>query len=349
MKNVLTKFLPSRTTLSQSEAEDVVESLYRGVLQRKTDRAHLKQLAGAISRGRTIASVIDEFTGSEEFLLKLTTGLFVPPGHYYSPIVDRDEARSHFHRQEARHEEGRVRGITTDLESMRMEWRTLLPYLRTNPFPAQRSLSTRYAFDNPSYSWGDGSILHAMLRQYTPKRLIEIGSGWSSACAIDTIERYFPDQCAATFIDPFPSLLREMVGKTKVKTTTLETPVQSVPLEVFDCLEAGDFLFIDSTHVLKTGSDVCFELFEIFPRGQAGVFVHIHDMFWPFEYPKEWAVADNRSWNELYAVRAMLTDNPGWRIVFFNDYFGRLAREEIEATYPQFLNNPGGALWLERR
>jgi hypothetical protein len=70
---------------------------------------------------------------------------------------------------------------------------------------------------------------------------------------------------------------------------------------------------------------------------------------WPFEYPRNWAADENRSWNELYALRLMLTNSPHWRIVFFNDYFYKIAQREIEATYPAFLNNPGGALWLERR
>ena len=59
---------------------------------------------------------------------------------------------------------------------------------------------------------------------------------------------------------------------------------------MFEVLEAGDILFINSTHVLRTGSDVCFELFEVLPRLASGVFVHFHDMFWPFEYPRKWAV-----------------------------------------------------------
>jgi len=94
---------------------------------------------------------------------------------------------------------------------------------------------------------------------------------------------------------------------------------------------------------------VCFELFEILPRLSSGVLVHFHDMFWPFEYPRTWVVDENRSWNELYGVRALLTDNDAWRVLLFNDYLARLERPMIESTYPQFLRNSGGALWLMRR
>jgi hypothetical protein len=119
-------------------------------------------------------------------------------------------------------------------------------------------------------------------------------------------------------------------------------------LELFEQLQPGDFLFIDSTHILRTGSDVCFELFEILPRLASGVIVHFHDVFWPFEYPAEWIVDENRSWNELYALRAFLTDNGKWKILFFNNYFAKLERSLVEKTFPTFLRNPGGALWLQR-
>lgn len=212
----------------------------------------------------------------------------------------------------------------------------------------QKADGFRYAFDNPAYAWGDRSVLHAMLRYLRPKRIIEIGSGWSSACTVDTVEHSLGKDCAVTFIEPFPSLLLELIGEAQLKTTIIESRVQDVPLDAFRSLERGDVLFIDSTHVLRTGSDVCYELFEVLPLLPPGVVVHFHDMFWPFEYPRRWAVDENRSWNELYAVRAFLTSNHEWRILMFNDYFAKLEQSLIDDTFPLFLKNPGGALWLEK-
>jgi hypothetical protein len=80
----------------------------------------------------------------------------------------------------------------------------------------------------------------------------------------------------------------------------------------------------------------------------SGTLVHFHDMFWPFEYPRGWVIEEKRSWNELYAVRAFLSDNDTWMVAFFNDYFGKLEGPLVETTYPDFLKNPGGALWLRR-
>lgn len=230
-------------------------------------------------------------------------------------------------------------------------WHNLLPFMSSAPFTEEPGSGLRFGFVNPSYSWGDASILHAMLRLTHPKKLIEIGSGWSSACTLDTVELCLSGVCELTFIDPYPQLLKEVLGKSATRTTIriLECEIQQVSLDMFGSLTADDILFIDSTHVLRTGSDVSYELFEILPRLSPGVLVHFHDMFWPFEYPWSWVVEDNRSWNELYAVRAFLTDNANWRVAMFNDYMAKLERDLIDKTYPQFYKNSGGALWIQKQ
>ena len=117
-------------------------------------------------------------------------------------------------------------------------------------------------------------------------------------------------------------------------------------MSLFDELQSSDILFIDSTHIVRTGSDVCFELFNILPRLREGVVVHIHDMFWPFEYPRGWVVQDNRSWNEIYAVRAFLIDNPHWEILMFNHYMALVCTDLDQSSFAPFMQSPGGALWL---
>jgi hypothetical protein len=334
----MTKFLQ----LVRGAAERFV-ALYRGVLRRKPDQDH------ALLSGRTHASVAEEFISSDESKTQTAVKLFVPPGHFYSPIVNPLEADRHLTALEGVPTPESVPGVMIDRAEMIQVWHSLLPFLTTTPFHESERPPFRYAFDNPNYSWGDGSVLHAMIRYHRPKRIIEIGSGWSSACTLDTVEQYLDTDCELTFVEPYPTLLLKLIGEAASRVRVLEKPVQQVPLSIFDALQAGDILFIDSTHVMRTGSDVCFELFEILPRLSRGVLVHFHDMFWPFEYPRSWSVDENRSWNELYAVRAFLTYNDAWRIVLFNDYLAKLERPMIEATYPQFLHNTGGALWLLRR
>lgn len=332
----------------RKEAEQFVSALYLGVLRRPPDTTAREHFVEQLLNGRSPASVADAFVGCDEFKAQSAIKMFVPAGHFYSPIVDPAKANRHLVRMEDRGLPELLPGISVDRPEMAKVWHSLLPYLTSAPFPEVKGPDHRYAFTNPNYSWGDGSVLHAMLRLHRPKRLTEIGSGWSSACALDTVETYLGGDCEMTFIEPFPRLLRELVGENEGRIRLIDSPVQEVPAETFEALEAGDFLFIDSTHVLSTGSDVCFELFEILTRLRPGVLVHIHDMFWPFEYPRAWAVDQNRSWNEVYAVRAYLTNNSAWGIVFFNDYFAKFERPLIESTYKPFLRNPGGALWLQR-
>jgi hypothetical protein len=99
---------------------------------------------------------------------------------------------------------------------------------------------------------------------------------------------------------------------------------------------------------MKTASDVCYELFDILPHLAEGVLIHFHDMFWPFEYPASWVLDENRSWNELYGLRAFLMYNQEFEIIFFNDYFLRFEHDMIQEAYPTFLKNPGGSLWLRK-
>jgi predicted O-methyltransferase YrrM len=333
---------------SEEDIRRFVRALYRGVLRREPDDAGHSWWTYRILSGATAAEVVEAFTESEEFKQSLATGMYVPPGHFYSPIVDTAEAGRYLTGLESRGVPDAVPDVSIDRLAMVRKWNELAPLMRSAPFRETPTPDLRYCYDNPSYSWGDGSVLHAMLRLYRPKKLIEIGSGYSSVCALDTVERYLKGECQLTFIDPYPQLLLKLVGETAAHIRILDRRVQQVPLETFDELGSGDILFIDSTHVLRTGSDVCFELFEVLPRLAKGVLVHIHDMFWPFEYPRIWVIDENRSWNELYAVRAFLMCNDAWKVVMFNDYMAKLERPLIETTFASFLRNSGGALWLQR-
>jgi hypothetical protein len=163
---------------------------------------------------------------------------------------------------------------------------------------------------------------------------------------LDTNERFFDRSIALTFIDPDPSTVRALL-KPDDRAEIIAAPLQDVPLARFDDLEANDILFVDSTHVAKTGSDVNRILFDILPRLKPGVHIHFHDMFYPFEYPKEW-VYEGRAWNEDYFVRAFLEFNDAFEIVLFGTYLIRFHRDWFARHMPLCLENPGGALWMKR-
>jgi hypothetical protein len=273
--------------------------------------------------------------------------LFVPPGHFYSPVVEPKEVVGYV---AARRKSKPPAGIDIDVVRHQALWSELKPHFQNVPFGANPNAVCRYGFENPHYSYGDGLILHAMLRRFEPSRLVEVGSGHSSACALDTIEHFLGWRTQCTFIEPHPALLKGLLKPgDEDRIRIVAAPVQETSLDAFAELTEGDFLFVDSTHVLKTGSDVCHELFEILPKLASGVIVHFHDMFHAFEYPDQWIFGENRSWNELYAMRAFLMYNAEFEILFFSDFFTQTCRETIERDLPLMLKNPGANLWLRRK
>jgi predicted O-methyltransferase YrrM len=186
------------------------------------------------------------------------------------------------------------------------------------------------------------------MRHCRPKRIVEIGSGYSSCVMLDTNKEFFQESIQLTFIEPYPDVLRGLLNpEDATRCTIIPQKVQDVPLEVFEQLEPGDMLFIDSSHVSKAGSDVHYELFQILPRLKRGVFIHVHDIFDGFEYPEEW-LREGRAWNEAYLLRAFLQFNSAFRIVLFNTLMERLKREWFAAHIPDCLKNTGGSIWLEK-
>jgi len=272
---------------------------------------------------------------------------WMSPGHFYSPIPSLDEIR-------ARDAElfGPPPATLPAIELRENEQvaliRELARFYPDMPFPRLQQPETRYWFDNWAYSYADAIYLYSMLRHLHPRHVIEVGSGFSSAAMLDTSERWLPET-AFTFIDPDPTTLDALLRPAdRGQVRILPSRLQDVPLTMFDALAANDVLFIDSTHVSKTGSDVNRIIFEILPRLASGVYVHFHDVFYPFEYPREW-VYEGRAWNEDYILRAFLEFNDAFEIVLFGTWLARFQRELLAETMPLVLENPGGSLWLRKQ
>jgi hypothetical protein len=272
---------------------------------------------------------------------------FVPPGHYYSPIPALDEIR----RDDARIF-GRLARDIPGIDLREAEQLALLkilaPLAADQPFGEQPREGLRYHFDNPSYAYSDGLLLHCMLRHLRPKRLVEIGSGFSSCVTLDTNERFLGGALQTTFIEPYPELLQSLLRpEDREGITILQQRLQDVDLSVFAQLEAGDVLFVDSTHVSRIDSDVNRVFFEILPALPPGVVIHFHDIFFPFEYPKAW-IYSGRAWNELYLLRGFLQYNRAFEILLMNTFMDHFHRDFFEAHLPLCVKNPGGCIWLRK-
>nr|WP_321233413.1 class I SAM-dependent methyltransferase [uncultured Psychroserpens sp.] len=271
-----------------------------------------------------------------------------PPGHFYSPIVSKDEIKSNEDDIWKSVSPEDVAGI--DFHTIRQKelLTTLSNYYTELPFQKHENNELRYYFENKFYSYTDGIILYSMLRHLKPERVIEIGSGFSSALMLDVNEHFFDNKISLTFVEPFPKRLNSLLTDfDKEQTNIVESFVQKVDLNLFKTLEKDDILFIDSSHVVKTGSDLHHILFNILPILNSGVYIHFHDVFYPFEYPKEW-VFNGFNWNEDYFLRAFLMYNDDFEIVLFSDYLHKF-HKTIFKSMPLSYNNSGGNLWIRKK
>ncbi|MDE2516213.1 MAG: class I SAM-dependent methyltransferase [Rhodospirillales bacterium] len=270
-----------------------------------------------------------------------------PPGHFYSPVVDPATLdRAGF---QTRLAQDPLAGVALDFDAMDRLFARLMRHYDAIVFPSQADGQTRYHYENDQFSYGDAIILAAMLREWRPSRYIEVGSGFSSAVVLDTNDA-MGAATACTFIEPYTERLESLLRAADAgRVTVLRARVQDVPLDIFDPLQAGDILFLDTTHIVKTGSDVLHEVFHILPRLASGVIVHFHDVFAGFEYPERWVFEENRSWNEQYLLRAFLMYNSAFEILFANHWYFRKRRAEVAASAPLIARNAGGGLWLRKR
>ena len=270
-----------------------------------------------------------------------------PAGHWHSPVPAKDEIDDWFEKLEGLPED--IPGINLRKTSQKALLDQFATYYKDIPFTFEPTDNLRYYFNQIPFTWGDGIFLYCFLRHFKPSRIIEIGSGFSSAAMLDTIDalgKDYPDS-ALTFIDPNPTrLLGVLRSADHDRCTILEEKIQDVPTHAFRALNSGDMLFVDSSHVYKTGSDLQHIMEKILPTLKPGTYVHFHDIFYPFEYPEKW-LRDGKHWNELYILRAFLSNNSDWKIVFFNNFVGKFFRNDLRNHMPNAAKNIGGSLYLQ--
>ena len=264
--------------------------------------------------------------------------LFVPPGHFYSPIY--------------LHEENSDYRFSKEILGIDFNDQVQLDFLKeicshTVYIPENKIEGFRYFSSNDQFADGDAFFYTGVLASRQPKKIVEIGSGYSSALVLDHIDNSVLENLDDfTLIEPYPDRLLSLLDKELLQFNLIENKVQECNLDLFRQLNDGDILFIDSSHVAKTNSDVLFEIFEIFPRLNKGVLVHIHDIFYPFEYPLNW-IHEGRSWNEIYMLRAWLSNNKSVSIKFFADYIYKEHPEIYSNFVPPSIKNHGGGFWFE--
>lgn len=343
---------PLGTFFNAESAAHYVRSLFKYVLDRKAVGSdELNFWSDFLLKNQDPAEVLRLFAVSEENMMKKRSALEAggfPPGHFYSPIVNVNEVTEDLARIFAPRE---LPELNLNLDGQEQLFRRIAVHSESLPFTDEPTEGHRYHYNNTSYGFGDAFVYWGIISEFKPERIIEIGSGYTSGLALDAID-VLGLRTACTFIDPYPDLLKMVAGTYEPKHILIEDRVQNLDPSIIDILGEDDILFIDSSHVVKTGSDVQFELFELLPRLRSGVIVHFHDVFYPFEYPKEWVVDERKSWNELYFLRSFLMYNNAFEIMFFNHCFAALRpnvlTEITEKAADRIRLNPGGGIWLKR-
>ena len=275
---------------------------------------------------------------------------FFPSGHFYSPVVDRREAAA---QADALWPDAppEILGIDFDPEGhQRIIDNIIQPLLPGFDYfaPAPRTHSPlAFPPDNDQFSGADALMLYCFMRHYAPRRIIEIGSGYSTLLMRDVNRRFLDSAVRIECIEPYPrAFLRDPAIDVELRVA----PAQTVPLAVFSELAAGDILFIDSSHVSKTGSDVNHIFLDILPRLADGVIIHVHDIFLPEEYPKDWVFAGRRSWNEQYLLRALLMGSTDYRVLYAVHYANLHFANRLDSVVDDSLlpHRAGSSFWLRK-
>lgn len=218
-------------------------------------------------------------------------------------------------------------------------------------FPANKtSAPNQYYVHNAGFEEVDGEILYCMIRHFKPRTILEIGSGHSTYLAAQAAlknQAATGTECDLIAIEPYPSdaLRQGFPGLTKLVTKK----VQEIPLSEFEKLQENDLLFIDSSHVLAIGSDVQYEYLEILPRLKKGVIIHLHDIFLPLEYPRDWVLKEYRFWTEQYLLQAFLSFNQSFEVLWAGSYMHVKHPDQLEAAFRNYRRDKGPAsFWLRR-
>lgn len=236
-----------------------------------------------------------------------------------------------------------INDIDLNIENQRLLLKTFGD-LKLLEWPFDKTEEYRYYSNNIFFSDGSQLGLECMIAHFKPNRIIEIGSGFSTAAMLDVNERLMGNNVEIICIEPRTERLRATLRNTD-NIQIYESDLQDVDMSIFYSLEANDILFIDSSHVCKPGSDVSMELFEIIPILKSGVIIHFHDIHWPFEYPKSW-MYEGRAYNEAYMLHAFLSNNYDYEIMLYGDM--------MEKLYPTDSSNElhgcgHASLWIRKK
>jgi hypothetical protein len=273
-------------------------------------------------------------------------GIYPIQDHYHEPLFN----PAHL-----------TKPLTDDRELPAMDWNVgdQLDFMKNFDFndelvqiPLTKHGDLEYYYENDTFEAGDAEFLYNVIRFHKPRRIVEIGCGFStmlSARAIHVNHRDDPGYtCEHVCVEPYEAKWLE-----KLDVTVLREPVERLDKSLFLELGKNDILFIDSSHVIRPQGDVLFEFLEVLPIIQPGVLIHVHDIFTPKDYPERWVCQDMRLWNEQYLLEAFLSFNKEFKIIGALNYLKHRHPKELARCCPilgqQIESLEPRSFWLTRR
>ena len=295
------------------------------------DRRPLLSLARKLRDNETVLAFM-----RNAFRMFQRVGITISPNHYYWPVPDFRELES---RKWPAEEE--PLGLDLALDRQLNFLQTVVPQYQTEwksdsaPF-----FSVSYNYGNGFFETVDAEIAYCLVRHYKPRRIVEVGGGYSSrvmAAALDLNLKLDGVRGELITIDPYPDRFPKKALSDRVHL--IPQTVQDVDLDVFLSLQGGDFLFLDSSHVVGIGSDVVREYLEIIPRVASGVLIHAHDIFVPADYPREAVLHNLAFWSEQYLLQALLMFNPQFEVLWGSSLMQSRATAALESAFPQWRHS----------
>lgn len=297
--------------------------------------------------GEFIAAVVSRYLHHPRFLelfrLWEKHGFHVTPVHFYQPIPDTQSLPE------------TVWSRPSKLVGIDMNDVMQLDLLR-NEFPKFRCEYERFPtkptgeqnqfhLGNELFDGVDALVAYCLVRYFQPRLIIEVGSGFSSLALGEAAAKN--GNSSVICIEPFPRefLRNGFPGLQKL----IEKKVEDIDVKFFSQLDTGDMLFIDSSHTVKIGGDVNYLFLEVLPRLKPGVIVHVHDIFLPFDYRRDWVLHEFRFWAEQYLLQAFLMFNSEFEVLMANSYLHHCHQEDLKAAFPYLSSWSGGSFWMRRK
>lgn len=287
-------------------------------------------------------------TGTNQYI---KNDVMLYPIHFYYPVPDFKRLKE----TDAFNKINRLDGIRFDSnEHLSFLYEISKDYGNECNFPSKRSENEiEFTTENDGFSFGCASLLHCMIREFKPRRIVEVGAGNSSKVINNAVQKNFQDGFETLYysIDPYPhDFLRRLPQLSKL----IEKRVEDLDTAFFQQLEKNDILFIDSSHQVVLGNDVTYLILEVLPILKSGVFVHFHDINLPYQYPKAYYVNESfrTCWNEQFLLQAFLCMNPSYSIKLPANYLYKHFPNEFRKAFiyndPDIHTLTSGSFWIQR-